>query len=481
MLHKARLWRRRYVSAGEDPHEILDEDQESSKEIVNRVLALALPTTLALAVEPIGSLVSTGFMGHVGSMELAGVGVSLSVYNSFTKLFNMPLLAIITSNIGSATGHQDGNGRSDAILSSLALALCLGVVQSMMLLCLGKFGLGMYGASPGFDIFLPASKYLSVRTLGNCVTVLFVSLLGIFRGLGDTVSPMIATLCFTFSSIVFEYIFLFSLGWGACGAALAVVLAQVFGCCVQLVYLLKFNRISFKIRRPRDGNTLIFRERYGAIIRSLGLTCILMWRTLAVMLVYATACGILARFGGATVTAAHQIAFQIWLASSLLSDSIAVASQSLISRYLGQGQGDKAQVVASVCFKLAIALGGFLTVALMVATVVAPHNLFTSDMEVLRALGTIMPMVICSQTVNSIAFVLDGIVYGYGKEGFIYAAKSMIFASIPSIAIMFAGLQFCLHHNLGPTCILQCVWLGLLVLMTGMSLTMYLYRLLPWV
>ena len=50
MLHKARLWRRRSVSAGEDPHEILDEDQESSKEIVNRVVALALPTTLALAV-----------------------------------------------------------------------------------------------------------------------------------------------------------------------------------------------------------------------------------------------------------------------------------------------------------------------------------------------------------------------------------------------------------------------------------------------
>jgi len=198
-----------------------------------------------------------------------------------------------------------------------------------------------------------------------------------------------------------------------------------------------------------------------------------MWRTLAVMLVYATACGILARFGGATVTAAHQIAFQIWLASSLLSDSLAVASQSLISRNLGQHQQGKAKSIASICIKLAIILGCILTAVLMIACLVAPQNLFTSDAKVLQALGSVMPMVIGSQVVNSIAFVLDGIVYGYGRDGFIYAAKSMIFAAIPSIATMFAGLQCCLHYSLGPMRILQCVWVGLLVLMVSRSLTMY--------
>lgn len=453
-----------------------DEDV-GSREILRQVVSLALPTTLALAVEPIGSLVSTGFMGHVGSVELAGVGVSLSVYNAFTKLFNMPLLAIITSTIGSATGYQ-GSDRakvSDAILSSLALALFIGISQSLVLYVSGNVGLRMYGATPGSDIFKPASQYLMVRTLGNCATVSFVSLLGIFRGLGDTVSPLIGTLCFTCSSIMFEYMFLFSFGWGAQGAALAVVLAQVVGGCVQLFSLSRSNLVSFESLQERR-KLAINRDHSAGILHRLGLTCILMWRTLAVMLVYATACGILARFGGATVTAAHQIAFQIWLASSLLSDSLAVASQSLISRYRGQGEMGKAATVASVGFQLAIILGCILTVFLILVSAVAPQNLFSSDIDVLEALEAIMPLVIGSQVVNSIAFVMDGIVYGYGRKGFVYAAKSMIFAAIPSIATMLGGLFFCLQKNLGPICILQSVWAGLLVLMVCRSLTMYFNR-----
>lgn len=454
------------------------EDVENDGRIMNDVIALALPTTLALAVEPIGSLVSTGFMGHIGSVELAGVGVSLSVYNSFTKLFNMPLLAIITSTIASALGQRadDKDTVPGAIVSSLFLALIVGVIQTLVLLTFGRFGLSIYGAQSGSEIFQPAAQYLMVRTLGNCATVMFVSLLGIFRGLGDTVSPLVATLCFTCSSIIFEYLFLFSFGWGAFGAATAVVLAQLIGCCIQSAYLIRSNHISFRANmrkvETRNRETILSMKTYKTIVESLGLTWILMCRTLAVMLVYATACGILARFGGATVTAAHQIAFQIWLASSLLSDSLAVASQSLISRVLGRNKRDQAKAIASVCFRLAIALGFILMCALTLASFTVPRNLFTTNRDVLMALSSIMPMVIGSQVVNSIAFVMDGIVYGYGRDGFLFAAKSMILSAIPSIATMLIGLHYCLNKNLGSIYILQCVWIGLLVLMVSRSLTM---------
>lgn len=481
---KSKSWQQRIASSKtvNVTSTLSSQEPEEAGKIISKVVAIALPTIFALAVEPIGSLVSTAFIGHIGSAELAGVGVALSVYNSFTKLFNMPLLAIITSIIGSEMGKQ-ADKVSDAILSSLFLALLIGSLQSLFLFLSGRIGLELYGAIPGSEIFRPASQYLVVRTIGNCATVSFVSFLGIFRGLGDAISPLIATLSFTSSTIMLEYIFLFWFGWGALGAALAVVVAQILGCCIQLICLIRSNSVSFRVGDWNNINKSwsldISSEQYKSILNSLGLTCILMSRTFAVMLVYASACGILARFGGAIVTAAHQIAFQIWLASSLVSDSLAVASQALISRYLGQKEAGKAKMVASVCFKLAVGLGCMLTITLMLASLAAPRDLFTSNEDVLAALYSVMPMVIGSQVVNSIAFVLDGIVYGCGRDGFVYAAKSMFFAAIPSIGAMFIGLYYCLQNGLEPIHILQFVWAGLLVLMLSRSLTMYFCKVSP--
>lgn len=47
------------------------------------------------------------------------------------------------------------------------------------------------------------------------------------RGLGDTRTPFVGTLLANALNIVLEYLFLFVLGWGVRGAALAVGLSQV--------------------------------------------------------------------------------------------------------------------------------------------------------------------------------------------------------------------------------------------------------------
>lgn len=88
-------------------------------EIGLEVLSIALPAALALAADPITSLVDSAFVGHLGSSELAAVGVSVSVFNLVSKLFNVPLLNITTSfvaeeqavaNNGSDDYRQLGDG-----------------------------------------------------------------------------------------------------------------------------------------------------------------------------------------------------------------------------------------------------------------------------------------------------------------------------------------------------------------------------------
>ncbi len=463
-LLNTRHVRRRILKAAEEPSYISDEvaveSSESNDGLYYRdILGIALPTMLALSVEPLSSLVSTAFVGHIGAAELAGVGVALSVYNSFTKLFNMPLLAIITSSIASSQSGSSEEDERSAIGRSIFLAVFVGVVQSVVLIALGPFGLRLYGAG---EYCSPACTYLRVRTLGNAVTVLFVSLLGIFRGLGDGVSPLIATICFTCASVGLEYMFLFQFHMGTGGAALAVVMAQIFACSVALA------KLSSRVSLGNSMASLYSKSGLSNSLKSLKMTGILMIRTLCISSVYAVATALVTR-GGAATAAGHQIAFQIWLASSLLADSLAVAAQSLIARYIGSDAGSEG-MVARTSLRLSVLLGLALTCTLSVSSLFSPLRLFTSDPMVLDALHTIFPAIIASQTLNSLAFVLDGILYGV-PGGFVYAAKAMFVSAGPSIMVMLGGYYYCMTYCLNSMCVLQSVWCGLLTLMVMRMLT----------
>ncbi|XLR07306.1 hypothetical protein HN51_062206, partial [Arachis hypogaea] len=50
-------------------------------ELGKKILSIALPAALALAADPLTSLIDTAFVGHIGPAELAAVGVSTSVFN----------------------------------------------------------------------------------------------------------------------------------------------------------------------------------------------------------------------------------------------------------------------------------------------------------------------------------------------------------------------------------------------------------------
>lgn len=49
-----------------------------------------------------------GHLAHAGAVELAGVGIALSVYATVTKLFNVPLLSVATSTVATAFGEHEG-------------------------------------------------------------------------------------------------------------------------------------------------------------------------------------------------------------------------------------------------------------------------------------------------------------------------------------------------------------------------------------
>lgn len=382
----------------------------------------------------------------------------------------MPLLAIITTFMASSTDHRSLN---DALRSCAALAVIVGLVQTTVLFALMEtsVGLSAYGLAAESAAYSPACAYLRVRVLGNMVSVVFFAMLGVFRGLQDTVSPLLATLVFTLSSVCLEYVLLFRLSLGPAGAALAVVAAQCMGVTLQMGLLVgkhgvSIGNVMFGGKDDGDDDKL---SKQG-LVKKLSMCGILMCRTSLVMLVYSSATSMIARSGDPVLSASHQIAFQLWLASSLLADSLAVAAQSLMAKSMS-GPGSKiskttwtSREIGWRCLQYAVVLGCALTAAMCVGL---PRILsaFTTSPDVLNALSTISGYVVFSQVISSVAFVLDGMVYAYGEEGFRYATVSMLFSAAGAISSMWLASQM----SLDP---LTSSWIGLMAFMVGRGLTM---------
>ena len=132
---------------------------------------------------------------------------------------------------------------------------------------------------------------------------------------------------------------------------------------------------------------------------------------------------------GSTAAAAHAIVFQVWLASSLLVDALAIAAQTLVGTALVADPQQALRTIRRV-LQLSVALGLTLGVALMLGRNAVPA-LFTNDAETAAMAARLMPIAALSQPVNALAFAWDGIMFG--ADGFKCAstalAPSLRFAS----------------------------------------------------
>jgi hypothetical protein len=131
-----------------------------------------------------------------------------------------------------------------------------------------------------------------------------------------------------------------------------------------------------------------------------------------------------------------QVAFQIWMATSLLADSLAVASQTIIARSTAAKQLPYGRQVVKSAIIMAVLLGSVLSLILGASMNQLPA-LFTQDAAVLHLARRLMPVVAVTQPLNALAFVMDGVLYGAG--GFKYASGVMLICATPSLGLMFLG------------------------------------------
>ncbi|KAL1079220.1 hypothetical protein V6Z11_D10G207000, partial [Gossypium hirsutum] len=412
--------------------------------VKNWHLSIALPTALALAADPIASLIDTAFVGHLGSIELAAVGVSVSIFNLVSRLFNVPLLNITTSFVAEEQaliskskddGEFEHQGKKvlPSVSTSLALAAGLGIAEAVVLSVGSGFLMNIMGIPMDSSMRGPAEQFLTWRAFGAPPVVIALAAQGTFRGFKDTKTPLYAIGAGTLLNAILDVILIFPFGFGVGGAVVATVISEYL---IAIILLWELNGKVELISPKIDWSKVSLYLKSGTIA-TLG------------TLTLATS---LAARQGPIPMAGHQICVQIWLAVSLLTDALALSGQALLATNYSQANYQQARKVIYSVLKIGLATGFPLAVFLFIGFE-ALSGLFTTDAEVLQIAwsGTLTRL-----TIDTILHFCSCGLY-YGVSDYEYVAVSMVVVGLISSAYLLVA---------APLFSVGGVWNGLFLFMT---------------
>ncbi|KAK7320234.1 hypothetical protein VNO77_29535 [Canavalia gladiata] len=448
----------------ESPVNQNQKENQKSQDVKRELLLLSLPALAGQAIDPLAQLMETAYIGRLGTVELASAGVSISIFNIISKLFNIPLLSVATSFVAedmAKTSSQDsasdqgglqnsGNGKPlkrvsqrkqlSSVSTALLLALGLGIFEALALYLGSGAFLHLIGVSTQNPTHVPARQFLSLRAVGAPAVVLSLALQGIFRGFKDTKTPVICLGIGNLSAVFLFPLLMYYFQLGVTGAAISTVLSQYIGTLLMIWHLNK----RAELLPPKIGDL-----QFGSYIKSGGF---LLGRTFAVLTTMTLGTSMAARHGPVAM-AAHQICMQVWLAVSLLTDALAASGQALIASSVSRHEYKAVKEITSLVLRIGL-LTGFCLTAILGASFGSLATIFTQDSEVLQMVRTGVLFVSVSQPFNALAYIFDGL--HYGVSDFQYAAYSMMLVGAVSSAFLaFAPSLFGL----------QGVWLGLVLFM----------------
>jgi putative MATE family efflux protein len=391
-------------AVGDGGQEQKDADAALKRGLDREFVGISLPAFVQFAAEPLASLVDTMYLGRLGATALGAAGVAISAQYSVSKLYNDPLLRTSISLVAAGTGKAKAKGLTDsarkeelsqAVTSALLLATLIGIVQaSVYTLACGPI-IQTMGVSTASEMYAPAVSYLTIKALGTPAATMWLVVNGIFRGLGDTTTPLKWALVFTGLNALLVPFFIFNLGMGCSGAAAGTSLAQYIALAPLLM---KLNR-TVGIRRDLSG----LGKSLEAYVKS---GAFMLVRTFGKVLTY-TVCAREAALLGTVSAAAYNVVFQLGTATTQICESFAVAAQSLLARELQSADGWRKRVAMRHIVKRAVLAGGVASALLSTATWWKQGQVLaglTSDASVLGAAAAIMPLVLLTQVSKGLAY-----------------------------------------------------------------------------
>lgn len=409
-------------------------DRDASTRLLDRDIArLAIPALGALVAEPLYVLADTAVVGTLlGTIELAGLSVAGQTLLTVHAV--MVFLAYgTTAAVSRLLGAGETKRAAHQAVQGLWLAAAMGVVLGLLVWQFANPILRLIGETDDGNaeaVLAQARTYLLVSLWGLPAMLIALSGVGYLRGLQDTTRPLYVALATAVFNLVLELILIvgFDLKIGA--SAFATVIAQWLGADAYLWWIGR-DVLSHDVRLVPDPREIVRLLRVGGS---------LFVRTVALRGSFTVTVAAASRISTEAL-AAHEIAFQFFIFTALALDSVAIAGQSMMGRFLGANDEAGAHAAGRRVLQWGVGVG---LVALVIFGVGAPFlpHLFTNDPAVASIAIVAMVHLALMQPINGIVFALDGILIGAGDMAFLawaMAGAAVVFIPL-ALAVPALGL-----------------------------------------
>ncbi|WP_294706014.1 MATE family efflux transporter [uncultured Fusobacterium sp.] len=398
-------------------------------------IIMAIPSVLAQLINVLYNIVDRIYIGHikeVGSLALTGVGVTfpiimvVSAFSAFAGQGGAPLASI-------ALGARDYKKAEKIMGNSMALLLVFSIVLTIFFQIFKTPLLYAFGASD--NVIFYAQEYITLYLWGTVFVMLSLGLNTFISGQGNAKIAMLSVLIGAVTNIILDPIFIFVLGMGVKGAALATVISQAFS-AVWVVYFLISEKSVIKIK----VENLYFNKDILKKTATLGISPFIMQSTESLVLL--TLNSGLQKYGGDLYVGSMSILTSVLQLITVPVSGITQGIQPVISYNFGAGNRKRVlqtfKGMLGVCLTVTMIMGGI--------GVLFPHiyvGIFTESHDLSSLTIKFMPIFILGMCIFGIQQAIQGTFLALGQ------AKFSIFIALLRKVILLVPLAIILPIFIG--------------------------------
>jgi len=430
--------------------------------LLAQISALGLPALVNSCVEPLLSSAETACAAKMGTVYLAALAPSSSLF-AFAAEMCFAMSVVVTTAVAKAAAkatkareallaappsekaafsEKDGDPRRARLAADAAAAAAttrrvataatttsffVGAVLAVGLAALADPLLRVMHVPPETAPIVRA--YVATRALGLPFFAASNAAEGVHIGHGDGVAPMAAWTCTGAVTMAALLVFAHpaALGWGLPGAAAAIAAGQIataawFARGMRLRGWLSSSADTSGVGITslgtlanaaalacRDALDVLRRTNMANEIGWMFLGAVSRMGTYAILTASASALGVVP---GAT----HKVALEIFWLLSFLTEPIFTACNALLPRELARGKIRAARRLRDALVAAAAALGGALACA---GGALANLGVFSDDPAVAAALKAVAAPLAASLGLAATAYGVEGTIIGCGQVGYL--------------------------------------------------------------
>ena len=421
------------------------------------IIFLAWPIFLEQVLTSLVMAIDTAMVGSMGAVATTSVSISQSP----NMLVNGVIMAMgvgFTSLIARSVGAGDLERARTLIRQAILMVFCLGIPLSTMFFILARHIPMWMGGEP--EILDSAEIYNRIIAVSMCFRCLTMVLTAIYRGFGDSKTPMKINVMVNLANVVGNFLMIFptreitvfgctftmfGLGWGVAGAAASTSISTIVGALILLgvCFVRKSEmQISVKDSFAPDPNELklAFHPAIPAMVQRFVMSScqILVTSTVATL--------------GTAAVAAQSLSATAESLSFMPGFAFSTACMTLYGQSLGAKRPDMAHDYLMKTIKLGNLVMAFMTCVLFFGSAQI-MELFTPDPLVIEYGSVWLKILAMIQIPQTIGFCVSGALQGAGDTK---TPLYITFASMWGVRVL--GIMICVHmFHLGQYAICTCM------------------------